>query len=428
MNTTTRRAWRLGAACALACQLAACGGGGGGSDNGGGASNPPTQLFADYRQAAGIFQPSTVHPLLDGTQGHAPHCTLEGGHLPNGLTLNTDCTITGTATEFGAFPLQVHLTLVGSDKNIYFQPNFIVAGPRAEYRFDRAYTQGTTLDVAPEADASFTENWTPAPGMTVVYSVDAGTLPAGAQLDAATGRVQGTVTTPGVVDAIIGAHVSYGGQSAVETSRAQFSVNPVALANVYHQTNVYQGDPFVIDATPPALPGATFTYALTADANHPLTSPITIDPATGRISGVILDDVFNALQTVTITMDYAGQHTTTPVMLPVVWDEPVDVQYPVTPNGSVGQPYSVAPIITVRDTQRTLGDYHFEFTVPYPFQLPPGLAIDPATGVISGAASQRSCTSIRPRVKVTVGGGSFYIQQRIGYVNLEILDAQGNCG
>jgi len=404
--------------------------GGGGTGNGGGSTNPPAQLYADYREAANIFQPSTVHPLLDGTQGHAPQCTLQGGHLPAGLTLNADCTITGTATEFGAFPLHVQLALVGSTNSIIFNPNFIVAGPRAEYYFDRAYSQGATLDVAPEADASFTENWALAPGMTVVYSVDSGALPAGAQLDPVTGRVTGTLTTPGAVDVVIGAHVHYAGRSAVETSRAQFSVTPVALANVYHFTSVYRGDPFSIDAATPTVAGATFSYALTVDPNHPLVSPIAVDAATGRITGVILDEPYSTANgvSVAITMDYAGQHTVTQLAFPVGWDEPVDIQYLPTPVAAIGQFFSVTPTFTVRDQQRNLADYRFTFALPDAQPLPAGLSLDPATGVISGTPTQRGCVLFQPTVQATIDGRSFHEQQRVGSVQVQVVDAQGNCG
>jgi hypothetical protein len=434
MNTTTtaRRAWRLGAACALACQLAACGGGGGGGpDNGGGWTSQPLQVTFDYREAANVFQPSTIHPLLDGLQGHAAHCTLENGHLPAGLALNPDCTISGTATEFGVFAVQIHLTVAGSTYSSYPRPTIVVAGPRAEYYFDNNYPQGATLDLAPQADASFAEHWTPAPGMTVTYSVDTGALPAGVQLDAATGRLQGTLTAPGAVDAFIGAHVSYGGQTAAETSHAQFYVNPVALAGIYRFTSVYRGDPFTIDPTLPALAGATFSFAISPDPNSPIGSPVTIDAATGRISGVILDDpytTFTVGTTVAVTMDYAGQRTVTQVAFPVGWDEPVDVQYTAPTLITVGQFASVAPTLTVRDPQRRLADYSFTFSLPYWQSLPAGLSMDPATGVISGTPTQRGCVVIQPAVKATVDGRSFNEVQRVRDFDLQVLDAQGNCG
>jgi hypothetical protein len=216
---------RAVASCALASLLACCGGGGDGGD-GGTTNDAPLKPTVTLNQAANILQPSTLRLAISGLHGHAATCSLISGPLPQGLTLNTDCSISGTATQLGIFPVNLDIHVQGSTGVFVNPASVIVAGPPAQYTFRHVYTLGDTLDVSPGYDASFAEGWTPPPGMAVSYAVDAGTLPAGVQLDPVTGRVHGTVASTGVFEVTIGSHVNFNGQGAAESLRYWIESDP----------------------------------------------------------------------------------------------------------------------------------------------------------------------------------------------------------
>jgi len=220
---------RAAACCALASLLACCGGGG--SGDGGTTNDAPLAPTVTLNQAARILQPSTLHLAISGLNGHTATCFLAPGRpLPQGLALNTDCSITGTAAQLGVFPVDVDIHVLGSTGVFIDAMSVVVAGPPAEYTFRHFYTLGDALDVSPGYDASFAEGWTPPPGMTVSYAVDAGALPAGVQLDPVTGRVHGTIASTGVFEVTIGSHVSFSGQGAAESLRYWIESDPVTLA------------------------------------------------------------------------------------------------------------------------------------------------------------------------------------------------------
>lgn len=150
-------------------------------------------------------------------------------------------------------------------------------------------------------------------------------------------------------------------------------------------------------SAPPTLPGAQlseayslqliagggsasgYRYAL-APASAALPVGLSLNPTTGLISGTPTGTAGSYPVTVVVT-DSGGNSTSLNLTLAVAWaDVTVPVGQQVLPNAVLGRPYRAA-------IPATGGAGSYQFAVSSG-QLPAGLQLDGATGVISGTPSQ----------------------------------------
>jgi hypothetical protein len=125
------------------------------------------------------------------TGGTAPYtCTAPAGTMPAGLTLNANCSLTGTPTVVAVTPVNVTATDSANAANVTTAPVTITV---------QAIPALTLTGSLPNATAgvAYTQTLQAAGGVApYTYAVTAGTLPAGLSL-ATNGTISGTPTAPG---------------------------------------------------------------------------------------------------------------------------------------------------------------------------------------------------------------------------------------
>jgi hypothetical protein len=162
------------------------------------------------------------------------------GSLPNGLTLNSNGTITGTPTTDGTFSFTVRANGPGGTNTA----NLSIAVVPPIPGFTDSTVNGVAIVGTPYSDQIIASNATG-------YSVFSGALPTGVSLNTTTGAIAGTPTIAGVFSFVIRATNSSGG---VNTSTLTITVASGArLWNgttfVSGNTKMWNGTAFVSTTT-----------------------------------------------------------------------------------------------------------------------------------------------------------------------------------
>ncbi|HEY8100238.1 MAG TPA: putative Ig domain-containing protein [Burkholderiaceae bacterium] len=379
---------------ALLLLLAGCGGGGGGGSSSGGTLT----VSINYSSDAYLFHFSSIVPTLTGFQGHAPNCSLASGTLPQGMTLNSDCSITGIPTQLGVFNIVVHIGASGVSNQIDWSVGFAVFGPSVVYNFANSYTVGDVFDISP-----LNVFWTPLGNETVTYSIVTGSLPPGLILDANTGRIHGAITAAGSYSFKVMASASNGVNTATTTQ--QFTNNFTAgLPTVdYSSPTPWTSQAFTATPNLP-LAGATYQFSMSNHngANNVLPPGLALDSNTGIISGTPTT-IVSGNYGIAVQVSSNGAVFTTYTTLSLNINSPVYIFYP----GGGGTPYVNTPSIHLNSPTPVPGATYF-FTIPQGMTLPSGLSLNPTTGVISGTPTGGGgSSSLSINVVITNNGISF---------------------
>ncbi len=286
--------------------------------------------------------------------------TVTSGALPGGLTLSpTTGAITGTPTAAGAFSFTVtatdSLTQAGSQAYSLTIANVLTIGPATlpNGTISTAYTQQLTATGGTGA---------------VGWSITAGALPGGLILGPTSGAITGTPTAAGAFTFTVTATDSQSQTGARSYSLLILNVLTIAPNTLPNGT---AGSAYNQQLT--ATPSTTsITWAVSAGT---LPTGLTLNPQTGQLTGTpTAPGQFTFTATATDALNQTGSRAYTVTILAVLSLSPASV-----PVVYTGVPYSQA-------FTATGGTGAITWSIGSA-PLPPGLTLNPATGIVSGTTS-----------------------------------------
>ncbi|ASK98531.1 autotransporter outer membrane beta-barrel domain-containing protein [Xanthomonas citri pv. vignicola] len=297
-----------------------------------------------------------------GTPGYT--FVVSAGALPAGLTLSASGVLSGTPTASGSFNFTATATDSGTPTSGSRAYTLTVAGATV-------ILPATTLP-AGTAGQAYSSAITPATGGIAPYSyaLTAGALPAGITLNSSSGALSGTTTSVGSFSFTVTATDSTSGTPSQGTRGYTLNIAAPTIA-VAPSTVPTATRGTAYSQTLSASGGtAAYTYAITSGA---LPAGITL-ASNGTLSGTAtVEGTFNF----TVQATDANSFTGTQAYSLTVAGPNLVLPASALPAGTAGQAYAAAI------TPATGG------TAPYSYAvsagtLPAGIALDPATGGLSG--------------------------------------------
>ena len=344
--------------------------------------------------------PATVGNLI-GTptfQEAAP------GLLPNGMTLNTTTgAIEGTPTAAGTFgPFDIDV-LDGSTDLFGTGSVTITVLDTAPNPY-LAYPDLTaTVGIGPVTSSPFLS----APlsvGKTLTYSVVDGPLPGGLGIDPATGVISGTPTTPTGGVASFTMKVCWDTCDPNDNNVVQGVFDVIVLPTLSYPVEANGVAGHVIGTVTPAV--TPWTHGPTSGTfmlmpGSVLPDGLSFNTDTGVISGTPTTAGPGVRVDIGFTTGLADPMAPTEViatLLVNVRPSIITLAYPTTIHGVIGVAVHVVPNVSGAIGPKV-------FTVG-PGVLPPGLSLNPATGVISGMPAITGAWDVRVEVQDAFGSGS----------------------
>ena len=276
-----RRIARPVIACALAAPLllTACGGGSGELD-----------VTFDYPFVeTTVLSSNNVAPTIQGLEGHSPSCSVTGGSLPKGMSINGgSCALTGSPLESGNFSATVTLQASDASGSVTSSVDVTVDQALIVYpSFPDSSSWGIAQSFAPTING-----YSAQAGDRVTYawsqdqSEDPDNLRSYFTLDSATGQVAGTFTggpnhsLSGGIARVV-ATIVRNGASVVANG---YVAIPFDTPAVYYPsvTFVKSGGTatFPVSAPPFTALGFTVTYSVSGVAGD----QASVDPSTGALT------------------------------------------------------------------------------------------------------------------------------------------------
>lgn len=318
--------------------------------------------------------------------------------LPAGLSIDaTTGKITGTPTQPGTYSVAVTVTDAAGATAVSNHNVTIGVAP---------LDMTATLPQIAIIGEPYTSNPPTVSGGIPPYSFTAVGLPDGLSIDPSTGVVSGTPTTPGDSTVTIILTVNDGtGQSTAVSQVISVEAPPMTIS-MPDLPATQNGQPF--SAVAPTVSGGIPGYTFSATG---LPAGVTIDPATGALSGAPTESGdFN----VVITATDSDNHSISITKPLSVTNAPLTAGI-VLPPTEVGAPYpSVRPNVAGGD-----GNYTYSVT-----GLPAGLSVDPNTGEFSGSATESGTfTAI---IEISDGSGASITLEPLLFVQPEVLSLKAD--
>jgi hypothetical protein len=341
----------------------------------------PPALVITATQLAGGAPTVAYSQSLSGTGGQPPLTwSLVAGALPPGLALAAATgAISGAPRTVGSFSFTVQL----ADS---------AASAPATRQFTIAIVSGLTITTAAmpavTVGATYAETLAASGAVPpVTWSVSGGTLPAGLQLDPATGNVAGTPTSAGSF-----AFTAQITDSASATATKAFTI-VVAATPVIAATALAGGTQGAAYSQNPVVAGGTAPFAWSV-ASGALPPGLTLDSATGRVSGN--PTAAGAFSFAAQVKDSSSIAATQQFSLTIAPPLAITAAQAL-PGGTAEVPYSVSLAATGG-------------TLPLVWSLtsgslPPGLSLS-ASGVVAGTPSNAASSQFTVQVKDAAGASA----------------------
>ncbi len=330
----------------------------------------PQLWYPVIQTTVGAGQVSAI-PTQSGIPGNAAWSAYGGDSLPPGFTLNPATgVISGAATAAPGRVIDITIQACWGSCNpdlgeVRLAPMQFWIVPSLNYPANTPATAGVPLTINPSVSTLWNGG---------VFSLAPGSsLPAGLNLNPATGAISGT---PQAVGAVVPFMVRYTTGVNVLVPPLQ-TVESVAQINISSPTislsyPAISGQIGTFLSVPPTVSGTTGPRLFSIDPGTPLPNGLSLDPATGVISGTPTSPVGVSNLVVSVTDSY-GRGTAGVVV--TLGSYPISLTYEPA-RAFIGQRFALSPIVS-----GVVGTPVFQVSGGL---LPDGLVLDPTTGVISG--------------------------------------------
>jgi pimeloyl-ACP methyl ester carboxylesterase len=323
--------------------------------------------------------------------------------LPSGLSINTSTglisgTLASADTGF-AFAVDVTATAGGVTVNQAF--NWTVGGVVVTTPADQTSTEGATVSVSVSA---FTASGT--------LSYSASGLPFGLSINATTGTISGTITDSSTASGPFSVTVEASNGTLSDLATFNWVINPlVSVTAIANQANV-EGDTVSLAVTA-SEPGATLTYSATG-----LPSGLSINSSSGVISGTVATGASLLGPFAVFVTVGDGTYSTEEYFNWIV--APATAPAAPTLANPGGQTNAAGDSVNLTLSAGDSAGYTLSFSAT---DLPDGLGIDQATGIISGTPTEDAISTMPYTVAVTAddGVGETTTQTFIWLVNDPLL-------
>ena len=364
------------------------------------AINPGGSASATFTLTVKDVAPSTL------TYTTSPETATKGVTLINATPSNLGGAVVSYSIGAQVLPAGVLFNTTtgvfsGTPTALLAQTIYTVTATNTGGSVDGTYTL-TVNDVAPSG-LTYTPNietatkGTPFTGVTpsiaggtvLLYTISPA-LPDGITINATTGVISGTATV-GSIETEYSVTASNSGGNTISTyTLTVFDAPPSGLAYAPATGTATIGSAFTSATPTTSGGGAVVSYGV----SPALPTGLSINTATGVISGTATDITASAIYTVTATN--TGGNTPASYTLTVIDAAPNTLTYP-TQTATKG-------VTSISATPTSLGGAVISYSIISP-ALPAGLSIDAATGVISGTTNVISASTTYT-VRATNTGGS----------------------